>query len=143
MSDREELYDLQVRYGRATDTHDVHLIRTCIDTTVTATYEPWGEPLEGYDAFMAQWIAGLEPMQTSHHFSNFAYEIEGDTGAYSCLVIAQHWKRGVDGFRAPAIYTVGGRYENHVRRTQSGWRITRLLHRGLWSSGDASVLGHL
>ncbi len=143
MSDREEIYDLMVRYGRATDTHDIELARTCFAADVSAQYEPFGRPLEDYDALMTSWIEGLEPIQTSHHFSNFTYEIDGNDGSYSCLLIAQHWPRGTEAFGDTPMYIVGARYDNRVRRTPEGWRITRLHLRTLWGSGDPDVLGHL
>lgn len=143
MSDREEIYDLMVRYGRATDTHDVDLVRTCFADDVSARYEPFGGPLDDYDALIRAWIRGLEPIQTTHQFTNFTYDIDGDEGFYSCLLIAQHWPRGMEGFGETPKYTVGARYDNRVRRTREGWRICRLHLLSLWSSGDAEVLGHL
>jgi hypothetical protein len=132
-----------IRYGRATDAHDLDLIKTVFADDATAQYEPWTDLLANHDAVIDRWVEGLEPIATMHQFTNFAYEVDGDVGAYSCLVTAQHWHREADPLNGAPLYTNGGRYDVHVRRTPQGWRIAHLHFRAIWHSGDPRVLGHL
>lgn len=143
LSDREQIYDLMIRYGRATDTHDAELARTLFTEDISAIYEPHSGLLEGFDAFMKRWIEGLESIQTMHQFTNFTFDINGDEGSYSCLLIAQHWPREMEPFGDTPMYTEGARYDCEVRRTPDGWRISHLHLRALWASGDPQVLAHL
>jgi hypothetical protein len=141
--DRAQIYDLMVRYGRANDTADVDLVRTCFTGDLTAEVVPWTERFEGIEAFLVSWTRGTAAFASTHHFSNFTFDVDGDAGSYSCLLIAQHWPRGTVASAETPMYTIGGLYENRVRRTPEGWRITELLLTILWCSGDPQVLGHL
>jgi hypothetical protein len=143
LTDREQIYDLMVRYGRANDTHDTDLVRTCFTDDVVAEYEPYTGPLRGWDVFLRSWVDGLELIDCAHQFTNFTFELEGDEGSYSCLLIAQHWPRGAGVSADVPIYTVGARYDNRVRRTEEGWRITDLHLTVLWVSGDPHVFDHI
>jgi hypothetical protein len=142
-SDREQIYDLMVKYGRANDTHDADLARTLFTSDVTARYEPYSDELVGFEAFMERWIVGLERIQTTHQFTNFTFDIKGDGGSFSCLLIAQHWPRDMQPFGDAPMYMNGASYHCTVRRTADGWRICRLHLRTLWASGDPQVLAHL
>jgi SnoaL-like protein len=144
-SDREQLYDLMVRYGRANDTHDAELVRTCFTDDVVARYDPFTGPvpLQGWDEFIASWLGGLEHIDCAHQFTNFTYDLDGDEGSFSCLLSAQHWPRGAELSDDRPNYTVGARYDNRVRRTPDGWRITSLHLTTLWLAGDSSVFDHI
>ena len=145
LSDREQIYDLMVRYGRANDTHDADLARTLFTEDITAKYEPYSGELVGFDAFMDRWIGGLERIQTTHQFTNFEFDVNGDEdeGSFSCLLLAQHWPRDLEPFGDTPMYTNGSRYDCTVRRTGDGWKISHLHLRTLWASGDPQVLAHL
>ena len=143
LTDREQIYDLKVRYGRAVDTYDTDLIRSCFTQDATWRYDPIGSEgqlMRGWDEFSLFWVQMQEPMQCTHQFTNFTFDIQGDDAAYSCLLLAQHWPRGAD-FTAPVpLYTVGGRYDSRARRTADGWRIYEHRERTFWQSGDAGAV---
>lgn len=144
LTDRQQIYDLQVRYGRCVDTHDHDgLIRTCYTDDVVVQYDPvggQGRPLVGWDEFVRVWDNNWPPpWDNFHQFTNFTFEIDGDEGAYSCLGLAQHWPRKADFSGHVPLFTVGLRYENRVRRTRDGWRIVRQHNITLWTSGDPQV----
>ena len=97
LADRARIYDLMVRYGRANDTADLELVRTCFTDDLVAEVVPWTERFEGLEAFLESWTRGMAAFHSTHHFSNFTFEVDGDEGAYSCLLIGQHWARGTVG----------------------------------------------
>ncbi|MEB8338542.1 nuclear transport factor 2 family protein [Streptomyces endophyticus] len=41
---------------------------------------------------------------------------------------------------ADPLFTVGGIYEGQLRRTDSGWRISRMSVRAVWTTGEPPVL---
>ncbi|MCP5365669.1 MAG: nuclear transport factor 2 family protein [Hyphomicrobiales bacterium] len=142
-SDREQLYDLKVRYGRAVDTYDTELLRSCFADDATWRYDPIGGvgPLmRGWSEFSAFWVRMQEPMQCTHHFSNFTFDIMGDDAGYSCLLFAQHWPRGADFSSNVPFMTVGGRYDSRARRTNHGWEIYEHRETTLWSSGSSEII---
>ena len=138
-SDREQLYDLKVRYGRAVDTFDTDLIRSCFTDDITLRYDPIdgeGQLMRGWADFSVFWEKMQPPMQCTHQFTNFTFDIHGDDAAYSCLLLAQHWPRGAD-FSGPVpLFLVGGRYDSRARRTKDGWRIYEHREKTFWTSGD-------
>jgi ketosteroid isomerase-like protein len=143
LSDREQIYDLKVRYGRAVDSCDAALMRSCFTEDATWRYDPIGAQgplMTGWDAFAVFWTQMQAPMNCTHHFSNFTIEIDGDEAAYSCLLLAQHWPRGADFSGETALFTVGGRYDSRARRTDAGWRICEHRETTLWQQGDASKI---
>ena len=143
MTDREQIYDLMIRYGRAVDDHDVGLLRTCFTDDVIVDYKgAMDRPREGLEDFVDFFHSGLTSMGCTHHYSNFTFDIDGDTGSYSCLAIAQHWPRGA-GMAGGPFVMAGTRYRNSVRRTADGWRICHARQEGLWLEGDVSVISHV
>ena len=143
LTDREQIYDLKVRYGRAVDTYDTDLMRSCFTEDATWRYDPIGgegQLMCGWKEFSVFWVQMQEPMQCTHQFTNFTFDIHGDDAAYSCLLLAQHWPRGADFVNEVPFFTVGGRYDSRARRTTSGWRIYEHREKTFWQSGDASAV---
>ena len=143
LTDREQIYDLKIRYGRAVDTYDTELIRSCFTEDATMRYDPTdgeGTLMKGWGDFSAFWVKMQEPMRCTHQFTNFTYEIDGDDAAYSCLLLAQHWPRHADFSGKVPLFTVGGRYDSRARRTDRGWRIYEHREKTLWVCGDASAV---
>jgi ketosteroid isomerase-like protein len=77
-SDREQIYDLMVRYGQANDTRDVDLLHTCFTDDVVAEY-PFSGTVEGLGELAATWRRGVAPISTTHHFTNFTFAVDGHT----------------------------------------------------------------
>lgn len=143
LTDREQIYELKVRYGRAVDTYDTELIRSCFTEDATMRYDPIGgegQLMRGWSDFSAFWVRAQEPMECTHQFTNFTIDVAGDDASYSCLLFAQHWPRGADFSRPVPLFTVGGRYESKARRTSLGWQIYEHREKTLWSCGDATAV---
>lgn len=142
-SDRLELYELQLRYGRAVDTYDTELIRSVFTEDAVVRYDPpggLGAPMRGWEEFHAFWVAIQEPMECLHQFTNFTFELDGDRASYSCLLYAQHWPRGADFSGEVPLRTVGGRYTTRARRESGRWRICDHQMQAAWMSGDPTLI---
>ena len=143
LTDREQIYDLKVRYGRAVDTYDTDLMRSCFTDDATWRYDPIGGQgalMRGWDEFATFWVQMQEPMRCTHQFTNFTFDIRGDDAAYSCLLFAQHWPRSADFSGEVPFFTVGGRYDSRARRTADGWRIYEHRETTFWQTGDAGAV---
>ena len=143
LTDREQVYDLKIRYGRAVDTCDLELMRSCFTDDATFQYDPingQGALMQSWDEFMVFWKRMQDPMRCLHQFTNFTFDFRGDDCGYSCLLFAQHWPRAADFSGDVACYTTGGRYDSRARRTESGWRIYQHHAQMLWGAGDANAL---
>lgn len=142
MSDREDIYDLMVRYGRGLDTNDIELLKTCFteDAVVDFT-EVVNKKVSGWKDISEFYRNGLQPMEGAHHFSNFTFDIDTDKGAYSCYLIVYHWPRGTEP-TPETLFSAGTCYRNRVVRTEAGWRICFASQKWMWRSGAASVIQH-
>lgn len=146
-TDREQVYDLMIRYGRCIDAKELdrdELFRACYTEDATIQYDAWdgpGTPLVGLEGFKRYWGDSPLPFEGFHQFTNFSFEIDGDEGAYKCLGVAYHWPRGARFPGDAPVAMVGVRYENRVRRTERGWRIAEQRNIPVWTSGDQSIFG--
>lgn len=142
-TDREQVYDLMVSYGRCVDAHDHELlIRSCYAEDVVVQYDSWsgaGTPIAGVEGFRRFWGDVPLPWDSTHQFTNFTFDLGDAEGAYTCLAIATHWPRGAAFPGDVPVLTVGLRYENRVRRVDGGWRITSQRNIPLWATGDPNV----
>ena len=118
--EREEIVAVLVRYARAIDAKDWALLRTCFTADTACDYGPSGSwrGADALAAFMAEAHAGMGP--TQHLLSNFQIEVTGDrasslTYVHAVTVLASHPDDWID--------TIGT-YEDRLRRTAGGWRIT-------------------
>jgi 3-phenylpropionate/cinnamic acid dioxygenase small subunit len=130
LSDREQIYDVLIRYATGIDTRDWELFRTCFTEDVHADYGDIGiwRDVDGLTAFMDRMHATM--VDTRHMMSNFTIEVDGDEATavsyvHVVLVLTEEPRSWVDGV---------GHYEDRLVRTPDGWRIrerayfsTRLL----------------
>ncbi len=135
--DRQEIADLCVTYTLALDSRDWDLLRTVFIRDAVADYGS-GEPSSGYHAIEATCRRALEPLSASQHLlGNHMVRFVGGGAASTCYFQATHVDdRCSDG----QIYTVGGRYDDRVVATSSGWRIAQRTLRVSWVSGNPEVL---
>jgi hypothetical protein len=141
VTDREQVLDLMVRYGRACDTKDWDLLASCFVPDAVIRYRSFGEEIRGVRALEEYLRGALDPLDaTQHLFTNFAYELDGDLGRFRCSLQAQHVRTACAG---GPLFTVGGTYEIDVARNADGWRIRRLQFEPIWMDGNPEVLEHI
>jgi ketosteroid isomerase-like protein len=140
-SDREQIYDVAVRYATALDGRDWDLLRTCFVPDVVGVYEGQIGEVHGYDAIEVTCRDALGPLDaTQHVVTNFVIDVRGDEADASCYLVAQHVRHTAEG---GALFTLAGRYTDVLRRTDGGWKIARRRLQTTWTSGNPAVLAHV
>ena len=92
--------------------------------------------LAGYQAAC---LAGLGALDATHHVvTSPLLRLDGDVAHARSYLVAQH----VLNAAAPdASLLIGAWYNDELRRTPAGWRITRRSGNAVWWSGNAAILG--
>jgi SnoaL-like domain len=141
-SDRDAIIDTKIRYAWYGDAERYDEFDQIFTEDVECVYEGYGEPMRGRDTvieFLRSASGTLE--QTQHFFSNFVVEMRGaDEAQLQHYMLAQHVNTGAEG---GSTFLVGGMYTDLLRRTDDGWRISRLEHHTFWTSGNPAVLTHI
>lgn len=88
---------------------------------------------EGIDEIIDRVSSSLGKFAGSQHMVN-THEIvvDGDTATSRCYVHAQHMRVAGE---EPALFTLGGTYEDDLVRTVDGWRIRHRTLTSLWEIG--------
>lgn len=82
-------------------------------------YDRW----EGREQLRAAFTAIVNRFTaTAHLLSNLRVRVEGDRATTHCYVTAWHWLPGGD--EPETDFVVVGTYEDNLRRSDEGWRIT-------------------
>jgi 3-phenylpropionate/cinnamic acid dioxygenase small subunit len=140
LTDREQIFDLAVRYATALDSRDWSLLRTCFLPDVVGIYEGLGE-VHGYEAIEDLCRRALEPLDRSQHIlSNFVVDVHGDEADFSCYLHAQHVLHAADG---GGLFVIAGQYTDLHRRTDDGWKIARRRLATWWVDGNPAVIAHI
>jgi 3-phenylpropionate/cinnamic acid dioxygenase small subunit len=118
-TDRDEIFDVLIRYATAIDTRDWALFRTCFTADCRSDYGDIGSwtDREGITDFMVQAHADLG--QTLHRITNPAIAVEGDTATARSYV---HMLVPVAAGSTVA-FNAFGYYDDELVRAEEGWRI--------------------
>ena len=127
-----EITALVNRYAQAVDGKDWAMYASCFTTDAEIDYSSAGGTRAGV-AESTAWLATmLEPLAVSQHFiTNQVIEVKGDEAtcrAYFFGVV------GNQSVAESSLIWVGGIYEDRLRRTDDGWRISELVDISLWSN---------
>lgn len=133
--DRQAIVDLTHAYSYAIDDkryQDLRAVFTADARTDYGTIE-----CNGIDEIIAKVEGSTSHMDaTMHVVTNHRVALQGDRAAAVCYLQAQHVKSGL---QAGELYTIGGRYEDELVRTDEGWRFSfRRLVR-IWAEGNRGV----
>lgn len=115
--------------GRCLDERDFDGLRDLF-TDDAAVSTPGGE-VRGHEALVAQARSrhsGGEGIQ--HLITNLLIDQDGDEAAVRANLLVTFAKNGV---RDPSPFVLGEVYRFNLERTSSGWRITRLTSRPVWT----------
>jgi ketosteroid isomerase-like protein len=138
--DRVEISDALYRYGSATDHFDYEEgLRSVLADDIVAQYGN-AEPLHGADAvvrFVTESTAGCV-MQ--HHFLS-VYHVDVDGDAATALVY--HTSHRLFDRSPGTVHRLVGRYHNELRRTDGGWKISKLVLEICWGERRADPSGYL
>jgi 3-phenylpropionate/cinnamic acid dioxygenase small subunit len=136
LADRAEIHDVIVRYGWAIDTKDWALLDTCFTDDAYVDYSSNPGGVQGPYVEVRGW---LEKMMsafpvTQHLMSNVLVTLDGDRATCQTMVTNP---QGAATREGPLhFFYVGGRYDDELVRTSSGWRIARRVETTLWFQGS-------
>jgi hypothetical protein len=136
---RAEIERVMLNFGRALDTGNWPLYRTCFADRFVVNFERLtGQPEVYVDADLWTRFAEviLSPVRRHHQYSNFFATIDGDKADAVIYMVASHWKP-TDG--GASEYVQNGWYENSFQRIDGRWKITRLLHTYQWITGNGAL----
>ena len=116
--DEREIEQLMVHYIDRVDANDPVAAAECFAPDGLGIY--WGE-YRGREAIATRLGSILEAFSaTSHHLSNVAIRLDGDTATSQAYVYAFH--RRVEDHSPLHVW---GRWVDELARTEEGWRFTR------------------
>ncbi|MBS1677621.1 MAG: nuclear transport factor 2 family protein [Actinobacteria bacterium] len=131
LTDRQQIADLLSRYCLIPDRGQYETATDVFTEDVVAVYPH--ATIDGREALVESgrgFFGRFERLQ--HVTANELVEVDGDTGTVRANLIATHV---LDASRPDVFFRVGGIYEFDLVRTVSGWRISRLEQRQVWTEG--------
>lgn len=131
--DKQEVYDVLVRYCRGIDRTDEELVRSCYHTDAYDDHGMFQGPAADFAAYA---VENLRTMQrTMHCIHNVAISIVGSSAASEAYCIAYHRMTSRDG--SEADHVVGIRYVDRFERRDGGpWLIAHRTVVYEWSRID-------
>lgn len=138
--DRQEVSTVMLRFGRGLDVQDWDMYAA----TLADPFEVDFADLTGLPPTITTpkiWTdfarACLERLTVLHRYTNFHINVDGDDASGIFYHISRHRfpnRTGDD------HYTQYGWYENSFRRTDEGWKITKLKHCFQWCDGNPTLI---
>ncbi|OBG69029.1 MULTISPECIES: nuclear transport factor 2 family protein [unclassified Mycobacterium] len=119
MSDRDDIFDLTVRYATAIDSRQYRLLTTVFAEDARIDYGVVGQWTGGAEVARFMEAAHVGAAHTIHRMTNQAISIDTDTATIRTYVDALILME--DGSGANPV----GYYDDHAVRTPDGWRIDR------------------
>lgn len=137
--ERAAITDVLYRYASCIDRFDYEGVRAVLADDIVAQYGNNGV-LNGADEVMRYINEFCVDCQMQHHFLNvYHVDVDGDH-AESLVYHTSHQLFE----RAPGIiHLLVGRYHNELRRTEDGWKISKLLLELCWGERRADPTGYL
>jgi ketosteroid isomerase-like protein len=135
-ADEKAIIDLTIAYTWALDTKQFGELRNVFASDATAMLHH--VECNGVDAIIERIAGPITRLDaTQHLIGNQQVRIDGDTATCRTQLQSQHVKRGTDGGEN---FVIGGYYEDRLRKTADGWRITYRLMEETWREGNRAVV---
>lgn len=131
--DRADISALLTDYTRGIDARDFDLVRTVFADDATLDYSSPGGPIGTPDEVIG-WLRDMlaAVTVTQHLLTNLWIRLDGDSATARAELLNPLLIAG-DG--AAELHLLGGSYDDRLRRTSHGWRITHRVHTTAWSAG--------
>jgi 3-phenylpropionate/cinnamic acid dioxygenase small subunit len=127
VSDMLEIQQVLSRYAFACDTRDWDLLDSCFLPDARVEYESLRAFPDGYAGLRDSTIRTLGLLRSTQHLiGNLHVHVDGDRASAVSYVQATHV--GDDG----RSWVTGGRYDDELVRTETGWRIRARTFRRQW-----------
>ena len=134
--DIQEIRDLQVHYAMSIDAGHYEELDRVFTADVVADYGHAGQH-HGVETIKAACRSALDPLTSVQHLiANHWAEIDVDLARAGCYFVGHAYREGTPGGEH---YSTGGRYDDELKRTDQGWRITKRTLVILWADGNADV----
>lgn len=117
MTEHQDIVDVLVRYATGIDSRDWGLFRTCFTDDARFDYGDlgtWDSP-----DVLTEYMRRSHSGPSLHRLSNFVIDIDADQATSRTYVDAV-----VMGPKGYGVVTTFGWYDDRLRRTPDGWRIT-------------------
>ncbi len=138
--DRQQITDVMLRFGRGLDLHDWELYaNTLTDPFDVDFFDLTGQaPATTTPAIWADFASAcLQRLEVHHQYSNFTINLNGDEADGIFYHVSRHRFPNTHG---DDHYTQYGWYENSFRRTDDGWKISKLKHCFKWCEGNPTLI---
>jgi ketosteroid isomerase-like protein len=137
IQDRIEITDVLYRYASTIDSFDHEGLRGTMTDDIVARYGN-AEPLSGADA-VTGWIAEMiAPVVWQHHLlSVYHVDVDGD----DAKALVYHTSHQLFEDDPDSAKVLVGRYRNELRRTDEGWKISKLELELLWAESKVDAVG--
>lgn len=138
VADILDIQDVVTRYTIACDTMDWDLLDSCFLPDARISYEGLAPFADGFAGLRASTVRVLGRLgSTQHLLGNLHVSVTGDRARSVSYVQATHV--GGDG----RWWVTGGRYDDELVRTESGWRIASRSFRRQWRSDPDGLADEL
>ena len=133
LADRLAITDVLTAYASAIDTRDFAAVRACFTADATLDYTSVGGPRGSVEEVVGWLERMLTPiLLTQHLLTNHRITLGGDTARAEVQLVNPFVAGSAD---EPTVLLFGGRYEDRLRRTADGWRITEQVQVTTWQAG--------
>jgi SnoaL-like domain len=143
LEDRAQISEQVIKYAMGVDRRDWDMFTDCFTDPVYADFSAGGMPARHYarDDFVAEVSFALNGFTATQHLSpNHVIEfdaIDPDRAICHSYMFAQHLLEGAE---AGDYYLLHGSYTNHMCRTDTGWRIERIVQHRSWEYGNTNAV---
>ena len=142
-SDILEVGQAKYRYAYALDTRDWELYRSLLADQVIVDFRGLGyrgEPRQRSREWWVGQVRGLlDGFDVTQHVMSSPLVEEAEDGVALTVYLQAHHRLNADDPHE-RHYTIGGKYQDRVRRENGSWVFTVLTLHSLWTSGDKSVM---
>ncbi len=138
--DRLAITDALYRYASCIDRFDYDDgLRSVLADDIVAQYGN-ADPIEGADAVVGFIKEFTEDCLMQHHFlSVYHVDVDGDQAG----ALVYHTSHQLFGSAPDVVHQLVGRYHNELRRTDDGWKISKLLLELCWGERRADPSHYL
>jgi hypothetical protein len=135
-ADEKAIIDLTIAYTWALDTKHFDELRSVFAADATAMLHH--VECQGVEAIIERIAGAITRLDATQHLvGNQQVRIDGETATCRTQLHSQHVKRGAEG---GDNYIIGGYYDDQLRLTADGWRITHRLMEETWHEGNRAVV---
>lgn len=140
MSDRLGVSEVLDDYARGLDSGDWDLVCSVFTDDARLDYSAFGGPVGGPQE-VVDWIQASVSnfVMTQHHISNRHITLDGDEAVCVSELFAPMGMASADG-KMSMLFT-GGSYNDRLRRTPEGWKITSRVFEKAWMAPGPEATG--